>query len=257
MILVVDMGNTTITFGVFDNQVLTHKFQVLTDSKKSFDEYHSSIETILKAKKLEKSMFTGAIISSVVPPLNNVLIKLISTIFGVPPLLLGAGVKTGLAIHIDEPSTLGSDLAAVSVGALTKYGSPAIIVDLGTATKIVALDQKGAFIGGVFTPGLLISVNALVGSTAQLPEISLNRPKKVIGRNTQDSMNSGATYGTASMIKGVISDFVKELGYDSKVILTGGYSHLIKDLLPDYLYDEDLILYGLLFIYRKNERQSI
>lgn len=254
MILVVDMGNTTICFGVFNGQVLTNKFQVLTDVKKSYDEYHSSISSILSTRKLEKSMFEGAIISSVVPPLNNVLTKLVSDIFGVTPIFVGAGTKTGLAIHIDEPSTLGSDLAAVSVGAINKYNSPAIIVDLGTATKIIALDQKGAFVGCVLFPGLLISVNALVKNTAQLPKISLNRPKKVIGKNSQDSMNSGATYGTACMIKGVVNEVKKELGYDGKVILTGGYAILIKDLLEDYIYDEDLILIGLLFIYRRNER---
>jgi type III pantothenate kinase len=140
-----------------------------------------------------------------------------------------------------------------SVGAISKYNFPLTIADLGTAIKILAIDKKGAFVGAAFYPGLYVAVDALIGRAAQLSRVSLSCPKKVIGKNTKDSMNAGAIYGTAGMIKGLVANFEEELGYPTKHVLTGGDAVYVKDLLQDFIYDEFLLLDGLRVIFERNE----
>ena len=147
-------------------------------------------------------------------------------------------------------------MVADAVGAIAKYGSPLIIVDLGTAIKLLAIDHKGAFVGATFYPGLYVAVDALIGRAAQLSRVSLSRPKKVIGKNTKDSTNAGAIYGTASMIDGLVKKFEEELGYPTRHILTGGDAIYVKDLLADFIYDEILLLDGLRVIYERNEAKK-
>ena len=253
MLLTIDVGNTLIAFGVFDKTQLVATFKTATDSKKSLDEYVSTIETFMQFRKLDKKLFRGAIISSVVPILTEVIKAAVFSAFELEVVILNPGLKTGLPILIDHPNELGSDLVADSVGAIAKYGTPLIIVDLGTAIKILAIDTKGAFVGATFYPGLYVAVDALIGRAAQLSRISLTRPKKVIGKNTRDSMNAGAIYGTVGMINGLLLHFEKELGYQTRHVLTGGDAIYVKDLLPDFIYDEFLILDGLRVIYEKNE----
>ena len=253
MLLTVDVGNTLIAFGVFEQTRLVATFKTATDVKKSLDEYVSTITTFIQFRKLDKTKLRGAIISSVVPILTEVLKTAVFSSFGIEPMILTPGLKTGLPILIDHPSELGSDLVADAVGAIAKYGSPLTIVDLGTAIKVMAIDNKGAFVGTTFYPGLYVAVDALIGRAAQLSRVSLKRPKKVIGKHTRDSMNAGAIYGTVGMINGLVAHFEEELGYQTTRILTGGDANYVKDLLPDFIYNEFLILDGLRVIYEKNE----
>lgn len=253
MILCVDMGNTDITVGIYADDRLITTFRTATDKKKSSDEYERLLSDFVVNKKLLQENFTGAILCSVVPSLTSTVKKAIAAAFEVEPLIVGKGVKNGLAIRTDNPSEMGADLVADSVGGIVAYGYPLLIADLGTATKLMVIDKSGALIGAVITPGLKLSVMALVGATAQLPDISLERPKKIIGKNTSDSMNSGAIYGTSEMIKGLASEMEKELGYPCKRVVTGGFSSFVKDLLEDFTFNPNLILDGLLAIYQKNE----
>lgn len=253
MLLTVDVGNTLIAFGVFEKSRLVATFKTASDVKKSLDEYVSTIETFIQFRKLDKARFRGAIISSVVPILTEVVKTAVLNAFGVEAIILTPGLKTGLPILIDHPNELGSDLVADSVGAIAKYGTPLTIVDLGTAIKMLAIDDKGAFVGATFYPGLYVAVDALIGRAAQLSRISLSKPKKVIGKNTKDSMNAGAIYGTAGMINGLLSHFEAELGYKTTRVITGGDAIYVKELLPDFIYDEFLVLDGLRVIYERNE----
>lgn len=253
MLLAVDVGNTIIAFGVFEDSRLVASFKTATDVKKSLDEYVSTIETFIQFRKIDKKAFRGAIISSVVPFLTEVIRGAILISFHIEGVVLTPGLKTGLAIFIDHPNELGSDLVADSVGAIAKYAPPLIIVDLGTAIKILAIDQKGAFVGAAFYPGLYVAVDALIGRAAQLSRVSFTRPKKAIGKNTKDSTNAGAIYGTAGMIEGLVKKFEEELGYPTKHIITGGDAPYVKELLPEFTYDEFLLLDGLRIIFERNE----
>ncbi len=254
MIFCVDMGNTEITLGVYQDEKLLSTFRTSTDKKKSSDEYELILGSFMTDKKYHKENFQGGILASVVPSLTFPLKEALENVFGVAPLVVGKGLKNGLSIRIDNPNELGADLVADAVGAIHHYGYPILIADLGTATKLCVVDKAGAFVGCVFAPGLKLSVAALIGGTAQLPEITLEKPKKIIGKNTPDSMNSGAIYGTAAMIQGLSNDIEKELGYPVKRVLTGGYGRLFKDSLKEqFAYNRYLALEGLLKIYQKNE----
>ena len=252
MLLCIDMGNTMTKFGVFDSNKLKFSYSVATDIKKTIDEYQLSFESFLKAKKL-LGKIDKCIFSSVVPPLNQVISEMIYRLTKVKLTLLKPGVKTGLTIKLDQPKEVGGDLIADAVAATAKYGSPVFVVDLGTATKILAIDKNGSFLGGVVTPGINVSLKSLNSSTSLIPSISLEKPSNHIGRNTKDSVNSGVYYGNIHMIRGIISDFENEIGYSAKVILTGGCSHSFIEDFPDYIYDENLSLDGLQIIYCRNE----
>jgi len=256
MLLTVDVGNTLIAFGVFKESHLVATFKTATDVKKSLDEYVSTIETFIQFRRLDKTKLKGAIISSVVPILTEVIKEAVVSSFGVEVIILTPGLKTGLPILIDHPNELGSDLVADAVGAIAKYGVPLTIVDLGTAIKIMAINDKGAFVGVAFYPGLYVAVDALIGRAAQLSRVSLSRPIKVIGKNTKDSMNAGAIYGTAGLISGLLTRFEEELGYKTKHVLTGGDAIYVKDLLVDFIYDEFLVLDGLRVIFERNEAKK-
>lgn len=254
MILCVDMGNTDIKVGVFKDDKLLSTFRTTTDKKKSSDEYELILSSFLSDKKYKKEEFIGGILASVVPSLSFPLKEAIEGVFGIVPLVVGKGLKSGLSIRIDNPNELGADLVADAVGAIHQLGYPVLIADLGTATKLCVVDKAGSFVGCVFAPGLKLSVAALIGGTAQLPEITLEQPKRIIGKNTPDSMNSGAIYGTSAMIKALSEDIEKELGYPCKRVLTGGYGRFFKDALKDsFNYNPNLALEGLLKIYQKNE----
>lgn len=255
MLLVLDMGNTDIKIGVFQNKQLIERFHIATDLKKSSDEYYATISSIFVAAKLDIALIEGAILASVVPPLTGVIVKTIESLFNVTPLIVGPGTKTGLKINIDHPNELGSDLVIDAVSVKERYGYPAIIIDLGTANKIMALDKNGDFVGVSFTVGIRTGVESLSSSTAQLPQVSLKKPSKILGKNTADSINSGAIYGTKALLRGLMIMIEEELGYETKHILTGGYAKLLFDNLKvplDIIYDQDLSLHGLRLIYNRN-----
>lgn len=257
MILTIDVGNTNTCLGGFDeNDRLAFESRIDTDRCRMADQYAITIGDILHLYGRAPEEITGAIISSVVPPVTGQLKEAVEKLCGCRVLTVGPGLKTGLNIKIDEPASLGADMAAVAVGAKEHYPLPAIVIDLGTATKILAVDKTGAFIGGIIAPGVKISIEALASRTASLPLIGISSDppmKSVIGTNTVDCMRSGLLYGTAFMIDGMIEHFEREIGEKCTVIATGGFSSAVHPLCKsDFILDRSLIMTGLLDIYKKN-----
>lgn len=257
MILTIDVGNTNTQFGGFDeSEQLVFESRISTDRSRMEDQYAISLADILRLYDIRFGEIDGAILSSVVPPVTGQIRAAVEKICGCKVMTVGPGIKTGLNIKIDEPASLGADMAAVAVGAKERYPLPAIVIDLGTATKILAVDKTGAFIGGIIAPGVKISAEALAAKTAALPLVGVTGDpiKKVIGTNTIDCMRSGLLNGTAFMLDGMIESFEREIGEKCTVIATGGYSSVIKPLCKtDFALDENLILEGLLEIYKKNK----
>ena len=254
MILTIDIGNTNIVLGGFVHEELKFVARIATNPNKTEDEYATKIRSILALHNVEKSEVSGAIISSVVPPLNSIVKKAVKLIYNVDPLLVGPGIKTGINIHCDNPSSVGADLICACVAAHHIYGSPLLIIDMGTATKIMVMDKSGTFIGVSIIPGVGMGLKALASDTAQLPQISLEAPKSVIGKNTVDCMKSGVVFGNASLIDGMIDRFNDEMGQNLKVYATGGLaSTIIPHCKHEISIDENLVLNGLKIIYDKNK----
>lgn len=249
MVLCVDCGNTMIKFALIENGQIIKSFQIRTLKDRSDDEYAYSFSSLIKSDvKVE-----GAIISSVVPLLTAVLFNAIKRSFNIVPMIVGKELKTKMPIKIDNPSELGSDMLIGALAARAKFGNSVLIADLGTATKIYVVNDKGAFIGGAITCGMEVSLKGLVSSTSQLLETPMVVPNKIIGKNTKDSIESGIVYGQAFMIKEFAKEMEQECGYKLTKVLTGGFSKIIKNILNDFNYDEDLCLEGLYEIYKMNE----
>ncbi|MBQ2265983.1 MAG: type III pantothenate kinase [Clostridia bacterium] len=253
MILTVDIGNTNITLGGFLDDNLKLVARLSTDSGKTADEYAIDIKDVLSLNGFTGEI-TGAVISSVVPIVEDRINRALIKLYGVTPIVLGPGVKTGLNIKIDNPAQLGADLAAGAVGALAKYPLPAIIIDMGTATTLTVINKKGEFLGGAIAAGVGTTLEALTQKTTLLPSVSVKAPKKSIGSNTVECMQVGLVYGTASMIDGLIDRFVKELKEEKvTVIATGGRAgEIIKYCKHDIIVDENLLLDGLYMVYKRN-----
>lgn len=253
MVLTIDIGNSNIVFAVYENDTPRFISRLKTDVLKTEAEYAVLLRSILHIKDCHTEELEGAIISSVVPTLLPIMTLAIKEIRDVPVLSVGPGLKTGLDIRIDNPAQLGADLVCTSVGALLKYPMPVIILDLGTATKIMVLNKKRSYIGGAILPGMMISLDALSRRTAQLPSISLDGEVKVIGSNTIDCMRSGVILGTASMIDGMVSRYKEEVGEDAVVVACGG---LVDVVVPHcrekIITDRTLLLDGLYSLYKKN-----
>ncbi len=253
MILAIDMGNTNIVIGGIDSAQTYFVERITTDHVKTGLEYAVNIKNILEIHDIDKSRIEGAIMSSVVPPLNAPISSAINKLFGFRPRLVGSGMKTGLNIIMDNPKTVGSDMIVDAVAVVKEYPLPAIVIDMGTATTMSVVDQKGNYIGGVIFPGLRVSLDSLSSKAAQLPSISLEIPKKVIGKNTIDCMRSGIMYGSAGMIDGIIDRMEAELGKTPSVIATGGLSRFVVPLCRHkIIYDEALLMKGLWILYEKN-----
>lgn len=254
MILTVDIGNSNINFGVFSGDEIKFVARIATDTAKTEFEYAGALGGALSIYGVNKKDINGAIISSVVPQLNTVMRQAISLLYAVDALLVGPGVKTGINIHCDNPASVGADIICACVAAHYLYGSPSLIVDMGTATKMMVMNDKGAFIGVSIIPGVLVSLDALARRTAQLPNISLEAPKYVVGKNTQDCMRSGVIYGNASMVDGMIDRICDEVGTALPVYATGGLASVITPHCKHNItYDEHLLLKGLNIIYHKNQ----
>lgn len=253
MILAIDMGNSNIVIGAIDDKKTYFVERVTTNHGKTDLEYAINIKNILEIHSIPFSGIEGAIVSSVVPPLNSTIISAVKKIFGFKPMLVGSGMKTGLNIIMDNPKAVGSDMIVDAVAAIRNYSCPIIIIDMGTATTMSVVDSGGNYIGGVILPGLKVSLDSLSGKTAQLPYISLDTPGKVIGKNTIDCMRSGIMYGNAAMIDGIIERMEDELGMPASVVATGGLAPFITPLCKHHIsYEDDLLLKGLLVLYNKN-----
>lgn len=254
MILAIDIGNTSIALGGFDGDKLSFVVRLSTDITKTEDEYASKIMNILNLHGVSRENVEGAIISSVVPPLNAVMKGALRLAYGVDSLMVSPGIKTGIGILCDSPSSVGADLICSCVAANTRYSSPALIIDIGTATKMIVTNKSGAFIGVSIIPGVMMGLKALSNGTAQLPQVSLEAPSTVIGKNTVDCMKSGIIFGHASMMDGMIDRINSEVGEELPVIVTGGYANIIvPHCQHKMIIDEYLVLEGLYIIYNKNK----
>ena len=255
MILAVDIGNTNIVLGCIEDDKILFEARMATDLIKTSDQYCAELKTMLSLFEVAPENIDGSIISSVVPPVLNSFKTAIRKLTGCSALVVGPGIKTGLNIRMDNPSEVGSDLIVAAVAAIAEYGAPLLLVDMGTATTITAIDESGAFVGGCICPGVKISMEALTGRTAQLPGISLDAPRCAIGKNTRDSMRSGIMLGAAAMLDGLLDRMEEELRAKVTVVATGGISKFVLPLCRrKMVYDRSLMLKGLKLLYTRNVR---
>lgn len=255
MILAVDIGNTNTVIGGIDRKKTYFIERVSTDRKKTALEYAILIRDTLSFHGIKRGDIEGAIMSSVVPPVTQAVKGAIRKVFGMAPMVVSAGMKTGMNIRMDNPASVGSDLITDAIGALRYYKAPLIIFDLGTASTVSVVDASRNYIGGMIIPGIMVSLDAMTMRASQLPGIELTPPKKLIGTNTIDCMKSGVIYSNAAMIDGISERVEEELGQKATAVATGGLAKLIVPYCrKDVKLDEDLMLKGLLEFYEKNKR---
>jgi len=240
MILAIDIGNTNIVTGCIKDGKILFRERLSTNHTATKLEYSAIFKTAFDMYGINSGEIDGAIISSVVPSVTSVVKDSIETLFGTQVMVVGPGIKTGISIVIDNPAQLGSDLVVDAVAGVSEYSVPQIIIDMGTATTITAIDREKRFLGGAIMPGVRVSHDALIDRTSQLPKIALEKPKKVIGSNTIDCIKSGIIYGNAGAIDGIIDRYREELGEDCTVIATGGLAKVIAPLCKnEIIIDED------------------
>lgn len=257
MLLVIDVGNTNIVFGVFKDDKLLYDWRIATAKDRTSDEYGLLFEQIFKYHGLCPRDVEDVIISSVVPTLMHTLSAMSIKYFGREPIVVGPGVKTGMNIKYDNPREVGADRIVNAVAGYEKYGGPLIIVDFGTAITFCAISKEGDYLGGAITPGIKISSEALFLGTAKLPKVELAKPDRVIGKNTVNSIQSGLVYGYVGLVDFIIEKMMEEMEEEGKVntvVGTGGFSSLIANE-SRYInrIDKLLTLYGLRIIYNRNK----
>jgi type III pantothenate kinase len=255
--LVIDVGNTNIVFGVYDGKKLIYDRRIATDKEKTSDEYGMLFDQFFKHDNIEIEDIDDIIISSVVPTLMHTLPAMAQRYFNIVPIVIGPGVKTGMNIKYDNPKEVGADRIVNAVAAYEKYGGPVIIVDFGTANTFCYVNKEGEYLGGVITPGISISAEALFLRTAKLPKVEITKPEKVIGKNTITSIQSGLIYGFAGMIDYIIDKMIEEMNQskeDVMVVATGGFANLISAETKNIkVVDKYLTLEGLRIIYERNK----
>lgn len=256
MILTIDAGNSNIVIGCVRDDEILFEARIRTDATKTSDEYCVDIKNILDIYETPREAIEGGIIASVVPQVLNSLQTAVKKLTGKTCLVVGPGLKTGLNIRLENPSQTGADLVVGCVAALREHKPPMIVVDMGTATTMVVLDESGALIGGCIAPGVKISMDALTERTALLPGLQLDQPKQAIGRNTIECMRSGIMLGNACMIDGMVERMEAELGCKTTVIATGGIGKFVVPMCrTPIIYDKDLLVKGLAALYRDNKRK--
>ena len=255
MLLAIDIGNTNITIGGIKDDQIVFEARIATDRIKTSDQYGADIKNMLALFDVKVEDIDDCIIASVVPPVFNAVRTGAVKAIGKQPMVVGPGIKTGLNIQVDSPSQVGSDRIVIAVAALAEYKPPLALMDLGTATTIEIVDENCTYIGGCILPGVRVSLDALTSRTAQLPGINLDKPKKVIGKNTVDCMRSGIMHGTAAMLEGLVERMEEELGYKTTVIATGGIAKFVVPMCKNsIIYDKDLLVKGLAALYRDNKK---
>lgn len=229
MLIVFDIGNTQTVIGVFSGAKLLADWRLATDRHKTIDEYGILIKSLFKDGNLEINQVRAGVISSVVPPVTGIFESVAVKYFSVTPLVVGPGVKTGLAFKYENPREVGADRVVNAVAAIKLYQPPLIVVDFGTATTFCAIASNGEYQGGAVAPGLGISSEALFHRTAKLPRIEIEKPKSIIGRNTIHAMQAGLFYGYLGLVEGIISRMKREMGCNPQVVATGDFAGLIGE----------------------------
>ena len=254
MILAIDMGNTNTVIGGIDEKKTYFIERVTTTRTAPPQSTQSASKTFWKCATSTWRTSRAPILSSVVPPLNSVILTAVEKVTGLRPLLVGSGIKTGMNILMDNPKSVGSDQIVDAVAASHEHPLPLIVIDMGTATTMCVVDKHGNYIGGIILPGLKVSLDSLSSKTAQLPYISLEVPDRVIGKNTIDCMRAGIIFGNVDMIDGIIDRMEQELGQPPTVVATGGLSRFITPMCRHKIIcDDALLLKGLLILYQKNK----
>lgn len=254
MVLAIDIGNTNIVIGCFDDGKILFIERVSTNHMATDLEYAATIKMALNVHEYSSSMLDGAIISSVVPSLTITIKKAIKKFADVEVMSVSPGIKTGLSIMIDNPAQLGSDLVVDAVAGINTYPVPQIIIDMGTATTVSVIDKNKNYIGTMIMTGVSTSADALTSRTAQLPKIAFETPHNLIGKNTVDSMRNGIMYANACAIDGITERIEEEIGEKCTVIATGGLAGVIVPLCKkNVILDDELLLKGLMIIYNKNK----
>ena len=255
MILGIDVGNTNVVLGILEDGKVLQTVRMRTESNATSAEHAIKISDLLHFMSVKPEDIEGSIISSVVPPATESIAEALWKLTGKKALIVGPGMKTGLNVRIDDPGTLGADLVVGAVAVIAFYSTPAIVIDMGTATTITVIDGRNAFRGGAILPGVKLSFSALVSGTSLLPDIYIEKPDKCIGTNTVDCMRSGAVLGTAAMIDGMIDRMEEELDEQCTLVATGGLaSSVISCCNHDIVCDDDLLLKGLWILYQKNKK---
>lgn len=254
MVLAIDIGNTNIVIGCCRDGKIVFGERLTTDKNGTQLEYAVIFKNVLEMYSIDPKDVEGSIISSVVPSITDTVRGAVKKITGTESVIIGPGIKTGLNIMTDNPAQLGSDLVVAAVAGINEYTLPLVIFDLGTATTVSVIDENRNYLGGMIMPGVKIGLDTLVGKTSQLPQIRLEPPKKLIGTDTVECMRSGVLYGTASSIDGIIDKIERELGRSVTAVATGGLSGAVLPLCErEIIYDDDLLMKGLMIIYNKNK----
>ncbi|HKA21095.1 MAG TPA: type III pantothenate kinase [Blastocatellia bacterium] len=256
MLLVLDVGNTNTTLGVYEGTTLTHSWRLTSERQRTVDEYGIMCRTLLQLASLDSSQITGIAISSVVPPLDFTLFKMAQLYFDIEPIFVNAA-NAGITVLYDDPREVGADRIVNAVAALTRYGGPCIVVDFGTATTFDAISEAGEYLGGIIYPGIQIAADALFQRAARLRNTEIRRPERLIGTNPTTSIQSGLYYGNIALVDGVLEKMVGELGPKTRIIATGGLAPLISrgSRLIEHV-DADITLEGLRIIYDRNKASS-
>ena len=253
MLLAIDIGNTNIVVGIFRDEELRATWRIATGIHRMVDEYSVILLNLLRQQGLDAPDVTKVAVCSVVPPLTAIFEELCQRHFNIAPLVVRAGVKTGVRIRMDNPAEVGADRIADAAAAYHLYGGPVIIVDLGTSINFDTISKEGDYLGGAIAPGLSMGAESLFARTAMLPRVGLTRPERAIGTNTTAAMQSGLVFGNVGLIEGIIARINQELGEKAKVVATGGYAELIAEETSVIdVVNADLTLIGLRLIYLMN-----
>lgn len=258
MILVIDVGNTNMTLGVYDGEELMATFRMMTKTPRTSDEYGVMITQLLKSKGIEAKQLEGSIVASVVPDVMHSLLGALVRYTGTKPLNVGPGIKTGIRIVTEEPRAIGADRIVDAVAAYEKYGGPVLVMDFGTATTYDLITEAGEFAAGITAPGIRISSEALCAKAAKLPNIEIRKPKSILAQETISSMQAGLVYGQIGQTEYIVKKVKEESGIQNlKVVATGGLGRLIADETEAIdIYDSSLTMDGLRIIYEKNARRN-
>lgn len=254
MLFVIDVGNTNTVLGVYDKDELVARWRLTTERQRTVDEYGILCRNLFTLAKLDPDKIDALAISSVVPPLNFTLYKMATTYFNIEPLFVEPAKNAGIKIHYDTPDAVGADRVVNAVAAFHKYGGPCIVVDFGTATTFDAISSEGDYLGGVISPGVNISSEALFLHAARLPRVQIRHPERVVGTSTIVSIQSGLYFGYIGLVDGILTRMIAELGPQKTIIATGGLAPLIgKGSALIETIDDNLLLEGLKLIYERNK----